>query len=59
MTAAFCVATRRHHAAVDMLRFACAAGAATVARHGLANAERDVIEALVDNVQVTRLDEVT
>jgi 1-phosphofructokinase len=56
MTAAFCVATLRHQAAVDMLRFACAAGAATVARHGLANAERDVIEALVANVQVRHLD---
>jgi hypothetical protein len=39
-----------------MLRFACAAGAATVARHGLANAERDVIEALVGKVQVRHLD---
>lgn len=59
MTAAFCVATRRRVAAVDMLRFACAAGAATVARHGLANAERDVIEALVGNVQVRHLDATT
>lgn len=52
MTAALCVAARRGDDVARMLRFACAAGAATVARRGLANADPDVIDALTEAVEV-------
>jgi 1-phosphofructokinase len=55
MTAALCAAVRRDDDLARMLRFGCAAGAATVARHGLANADRSVIDTLADAVEVCSL----
>ncbi|MEJ7800156.1 MAG: PfkB family carbohydrate kinase, partial [Ilumatobacter sp.] len=55
MTAALCVSIRRGDDVSQMLRFACAAGAATVARHGLGNADREVIDSLLGLVQVTSI----
>jgi 1-phosphofructokinase len=57
MTAALAVAMRRGLSDVDMLKLACAAGAATVARHGLGSAERGLIDALTGQVTVSVLTE--
>lgn len=55
-TAALAVGIRRGLDHVDLLRLASAAGAATVARHGLASAEATTIEELVDHVDVEPLE---
>ena len=55
MTAALCVSTCRHDDVSTMLRLACAAGAATVTRHGLGNAEARVIDSIADSVALRRL----
>jgi 1-phosphofructokinase len=52
MTAALCVSVQCDDDLAQMLRFGCAAGAATVARHGLANADRSVIDTLATTVDV-------
>ncbi|MDW3213650.1 MAG: PfkB family carbohydrate kinase [Ilumatobacteraceae bacterium] len=55
MTAALCVSTCRRDDVSTMLRLACAAGAATVTRHGLGNAEARVIDSIADSVALRRL----
>jgi 1-phosphofructokinase len=55
MTAALAVGLLRSLSAEQMLRLGCAAGAANVTRHGLGNADRDLIEKLSAKVEIERL----
>lgn len=59
MTAALAVAVAQGRPSEEALRLACAAGAANVARRGLASAGSDLIAQLVERVEVERLREVT
>lgn len=55
MTAGLATALRRGLRVEDMLRLACAAGAANVTRHGLGSANSDLIPGLTEKVEVSRL----
>lgn len=55
MTAGLAAALRRGLGVEDMLRLACAAGAANVTRHGLGSAASDLIPGLTEKVEVSRL----
>jgi 1-phosphofructokinase len=57
MTAALAVGLSRGMLPEEMLRLACAAGAANVARHGLGNASVDLIAQLADRVELIRVAE--
>lgn len=56
MTAGLAAAVYRELEAKDMLRLACAAGAANVTRHGLGSADEDLIPNLAERVTVDELD---
>lgn len=58
MTAALTISAIRGYDAERTLRMACAAGAANVTRHGLANAHRRLIEELMGVVEVDEVREV-
>lgn len=55
MTAALAFAAVRGLDAPETLRLACAAGAANVTRHGLGNADADLVRGLAGRVEVTRI----
>lgn len=55
MTAALAFAVLRGMDAGETLRLACAAGAANVTRHGLGNADADLVRSLAERVTVERI----
>jgi 1-phosphofructokinase len=57
MTAALAVGLRRGFDPLDTIKLACAAGAANVVRHGLANADPNLIDRLKDLVTIEVLDQ--
>lgn len=56
MTAALAAALARDLTAEDTLRLACAAGTANVARHGLGNADADLVSQLAERVQLEMIE---
>lgn len=56
MTAGLAAAVHRELGAEEMLRLACAAGAANVTRHGLGSADEDLVPNLAERVTVEKLD---
>lgn len=55
MTAGVAAALSRGLGSEDLLRLACAAGAANVTRHGLGSADTDLIPGLTERVEVSKL----
>jgi fructose-1-phosphate kinase PfkB-like protein len=55
MTAALAVAVARGMDEVEMLALGAAAGAANAVRHGLGNADRDLIVQLASRIEVEKI----